>query len=315
MLGMLSMHRSMSQSFDRHILDGLGVLRAVVEAGSFVGAGEILGITQPAVSRAIAKLEKRTSIRMFQRTARSIRLTDDGRTFYETVAPHLTAIADATTRAGATRGQVSGRLRVNIDPSTAQIVVAPRIAPFLERHPELFVDLVVRDRLGDLVRDGFDLAVRVGTPKPSSLKARLLMRTRILTCASASYLAIHGTPRKPKDIERHTCILMRDPTTGSHFAWEFVRGRNIVPVDVHGSLMVNQFGAMLAACAAGQGIAQLLELHARALIEDGTLVQVLADWADETYPLYAYYHATAHVPAKVRAFLDFVTEACASDTR
>src|SRR6187399_223637 len=248
MLATLSMHKSMAHDFDRNMLDGLGTLRAVVEAGSFVGAGERLGLTQPAVSRAVARLEARVGVRMFRRTARSISLTDEGRRFYESVAPHLKAIEEATTEATDARAKVRGRLRVNVDPGTAQIVLAPRLTPFLEQHPELFVELVARDRLGDLVREGFDLAVRVGRPEPSALKARLLMRTRIVTVASPAYLSRHGTPRHPADVEKHRCVFFRDPSTGSHFAWDFVRGRKTVSVNVNGTLMVNQFGLMLAAC-------------------------------------------------------------------
>ncbi|HET9955027.1 MAG TPA: LysR family transcriptional regulator [Polyangiaceae bacterium] len=299
----------MAHDSDRHLLDGLGVLRAVVEAGSFVGAGNRLGLTQPAVSRAIARLEARVGVRLFRRTARSISLTDEGSRFYETISPHLRAIEDATTQAGEAKAKVRGRLRVNVDPGTAQEVLVPRLTPFLEQHPELFVELIVRDRLGDLVREGFDLAVRVGTPEPSALKARLLTRSRILSVASPAYLSRHGTPRRPSDIENHRCILFRDPSTGSHFGWDFVRGRKTVSVNVKGKLMVNQFGLMLAACLAGEGIAQVLEFHARELLANGTLVQVLQDWADETYPIYAYHHSAQLISAKVRAFLEFVVAA------
>lgn len=103
---------------------------------------------------------------------------------------------------------------------------------------DLFVDLVVRDRLGDLVREGFDVAVRVGNPEPSALKARRLMRTRIVTCASPAYIARHGAPSRPHDVEKHRCVLMRDPSTGSHFGWAFVRGRKVAPVNVSGRLML-----------------------------------------------------------------------------
>lgn len=160
--------------------------------------------------------------------------------------------------------------------------------------------------MGDLVREGFDVAVRFGPPPPSALVARLLLRTRILTCASPDYLARHGTPKKPRDIERHHCILMRDPKTGSPFGWELVRGKRVVPVQARGQLMVNDGAAMRAACIAGQGIAQLLELYVRRPLADGRLVQVLPAWSDETYPLYAYHHSAQLMPAKVRAFLDFV---------
>jgi len=144
--------------FDRRSLDGLGVLGAVVEAGSFVRAGEALGLTQSAVSRAVARLEDRVGVRLFRRTARSISLTDEGRRFYESVAPHLAAIVDATTEAGGSSSRVRGRLRVNVDAGIGQFVLTPRLQPFLAQHPDLAVEIAARDRMGDLVRDGFDVS-------------------------------------------------------------------------------------------------------------------------------------------------------------
>ncbi|MET0384724.1 MAG: LysR family transcriptional regulator [Polyangiales bacterium] len=300
------MTKSRSRGFDRHALDGLGVLRAVVEAGSFVRAGEALGLTQSAVSRVIARLEDRVGVRLFQRTARSISLTSEGLRFYESVVPHLAAIEEATIEAGGASAQVRGRLRVNVDAGSGQFMLAPRLRPFLAKHPALFVELVARDRIGDLVRDGFDVAVRFGVPEPSALKARLLMRSRIVTCAAPTYLARHGVPRRPQDIEKHHCLLMRDPATGAPFGWELVRGKKVVTVQVTGQLMVNDGAPLMAACLAGQGVAQLLEVHARKHIAKGRLVHLLPDWSDERYPLYAYHHSAQLMSAKVRAFLDYV---------
>jgi len=300
------MIKNRSRALDRHSLDGLGVLGAVVGAGSFVGAGEALGLTQSAVSRAIARLEYRVGVRLFRRTARSISLTDEGSRFYQSVAPHMAAIKDATIEAGGSSTTVRGRLRVNVDAGIGYSVLAPRLQPFLAQHPELSLEIAVRDRMGNLVREGFDVSVRFGRPEPSALKSRLLMRTRVIACASPEYLERCGVPRVPRDIEKHQCILMRDSSTGSHFGWEFVRGRKAVAVNARGQLMVNEVGSLLAACLGGQGIAQMFELYSRELLADGRLVQVLPEWAEETYPLYAYHHSAQLMSAKVRAFLDFV---------
>lgn len=307
-LVMVSMHKTLPRRTDHHGLDGLAILRAVVEAGSFAGAGEALGLTQPAVSRAVAKVEGRIGIRLFRRTARSISLTDEGQRFFDTVAPHLRAIDEATTEASRGRDTVRGRLRVNVDAGIAQYVIVPRLGPFLERNPGLFVELAMRDRTGDLVREGFDVAVRFGLPEPSALKAKLLLRTRIVTCASPAYLARHGTPRSPKDIERHQGILVRNPATSAPYGWDFVKGKRRVTVKVGGALMVNGGATLMEACRAGLGVAQLLELYARPEIDDGTLTRILPDWSDETYPLYAYFRAERGMSAAVRAFLDYVAE-------
>ena len=297
-----------SRRFSGPTLDDLGVLRAAVENGSFVLAGQSLGLTQSAVSRAIARLEQRVGVRMFRRSARSVSLSDEGRRYYESIAPHLAAIEDATTEAGGAAAEVRGHLRVNVDWGIGQLVLTPHLQPFLERHPELSMDIAVRERMGDLVRDGFDVSVRFGVPEPSTLKSRLLLRTRIVTCASPAYLARAGTPRRPRDVEKHACVRARDRITGAPFAWEFVRGDEVVKVNASGRLIVNDGGALLAACLGGHGLAQLLDLYAHDLITEGRLVQVLPRWADETWPLYAYHHSEGLLSAKVRAFLDFVVE-------
>jgi DNA-binding transcriptional LysR family regulator len=300
------MNKSRSRAMGRHSLDGLGVLSAVVKAGSFVGAGEALGLTQSAVSRAVARVEERVGVRLFRRTARSISLTDEGLRFYESIASHIAAIEDATIEAGSATSRVRGRLRVNVDAGIGQFVLTPRLPQFLSQHPDLSVEIAVRDRMGDLVREGFDVSVRFGVPEPSSLKARLLLRTRVVTCASPEYIARCGMPRRPADVEKHQCVLMRNAVTGSPHEWEFVRGKKVVPVNATGQLMVNETGPLMAACLAGQGIAQLLDLYTRELLAEGRLVQVVPEWAEETYPLYAYHHSGHLMSAKVRAFLDFV---------
>lgn len=296
-------------AFDSRLLSGIGVVSAVVEAGSFARAGEAMGLTQPAVSRAVARLEERVGIRIFNRTARAISLTDEGRRFYEAVAPHLASIEDAAVSAGGAKAVVRGRLRINVDGTFGHFVLSPHIGAFLDRFPDISVELSVRDRMGDLVADGFDVAIRFGVPEPSSLKARLLLETRVLTCASEGYIARHGTPKHPRDlIDRHQCLLIRDPATGRPFEWEFQRGKETIPLQAAGRLMVNDTGSLLGACLGGVGIAQLLELYAKDILAEKKLVQLLPEWSDETFPLYAYHHASHLVSAKVRAFLDFVQE-------
>ena len=296
-------------TFDSRLLSGIGVLSAVIEAGSFARAGEALGLTQPAVSRAVARLEARVGVRIFHRTARAITLTDEGRRFYEAVAPHLAAIEDAATEASGASAAVRGRLRVNVDEAAGQFVLTPRLEPLLARHPDLSLELAVRDRMGDLVADGVDVSVRFGLPQSSSLIGRKLLETRVLTCASPDYLARHGPPSHPRDLaDGHQCVLLRDPVTGHHFGWEFLRGGEAVPVKVTGQLAVNGTGALLGACLGGQGVAQLLKVYARDFIADGRLVQLLPDWAEETFPLYAYHHPARVTSARVRVFLDYLDE-------
>jgi len=303
-------------AFDSRLLSGIGVLAAVVEAGSFVRAGEALGITQSGVSRAISRLEERVGIKLFHRTARSISLTDEGRRFYQDVAPLLSGIEDAAVQAAGSVAAVRGRLRVNVDAAFGPYVLAPAIEPFLSRYPDLSLEIAVRDRMGDLVAEGFDVAVRFGEPEPSSLARRLLLQTRVLTCASPSYLSRRSEPGHPSDLnEGHQCVLLRDPATGSPFSWEFHRGEEVVAISAAGSLMVNDTGALLGACLGGQGIAQPLELYAEDYIADGRLIQILPDWTEERFPLYAYHRSQQLMSARVRVFLDFVIDLTRRESR
>jgi DNA-binding transcriptional LysR family regulator len=296
-------------TFDDRLLAGIGVVSAVVEAGSFARAGVALGLTQPAVSRAVARLEERIGIRIFNRTARAISLTDEGRSFYEMVAPLLSGIEEAAVLAGSAKDRVRGRLRINVDATFGHFVLAPRLDEFLERYPELSVELLVRDSIGDFVGEAIDVAVRFGERDPQAAQAELLLETRVLTCAAPSYLAKCGTPRKPADLGvGHRCILIRDPSTGRPFEWEFQRRGKTVEFAPASRLSVNDTGGLVGACLGGAGMAQLLELYARDILGTGRLVHLLPDWSDETFPLYAYHRAARLMPAKLGAFLAFVRE-------
>ena len=170
------------------VLGGISVLAAVVETGNFVRAAETLGLTQSGVSRAVARLEARVGVRLLDRTPRAVSLTYEGRRFHAHVVPLLAGLEEAAAEAADTAHAVRGRLRVNVDPWFARLVLAPRLSDFLAAHPLLSLELLVRDTLGDLVSEGFDVAVRFGEPEPSALITRKLLETRILTCAAPVYL-------------------------------------------------------------------------------------------------------------------------------
>ena len=293
-------------TFDGRLFAGVGVLSAVVETGNFVKAAEALGLTPSGVSRAIARLEARVGVRLLDRSPRAVYLTDDGRRFHAQVAPLLASLDDAANQAAGAAHAARGRLRVNVDPWIARSVLAPRLAEFLDTHPELSLELLIRDTLGDMISDGVDVAVRFGEPEPTTLIARKLLETRILACAAPVYLAAHGEPRHPRDLRLHRCLLYRDPATGRPFPWEFHRRGKVVTVAVKERIMFSELATKLAACASGLGIAQTIEFGVEPLLARGELVQVLPEWAEERYPLYAY-HPSRHLPpAKVRAFLDFL---------
>ena len=287
------------------MLSGIGVLTAVVEARSFVRAGEVLGLTQSGVSRAVAKLEERVGVRLFQRNARAVTLTDEGRRFYERVTPLIAGLEDAASEATGASEKPRGHLRVVVDPLVSRIFIGPQVMRFLSENSSMSLDVTVRDRLGDMVAEGFDVAVRFGEPEPSSLIARKLLETRVLTCASSDYLKRRGRPKSPRELANHECILFREPRTGRPFEWVFQRGAKSLSVKVTGRFTVNDSAAQLAACVAGHGIAQPLLLELRGHGNLG-LVELFPSWSEERYPLYVYYPSRLLPPAKVRAFVDFV---------
>ncbi len=293
--------------FDTRLLTGVGVMAAVNEAGNFARAAEILGVTPSAVSRAVARLEARVGIRLFDRNPRDVCLTEEGRRFHARVLPLLASLDEAAAEAAGAAAEVRGRLRVSVDPWFARTVVAPDLQRFLARYPLLSVDFSTSNYREEMMT-GMDVAVRFGPPDASSLIARKLLETRILTVAAPDYLARHGEPRSPHDLVHHEALLFRDPQTGLPFPWEFKRGSETVEVKVSSRLVMDDPSVAVSACLTGQGLFQSLALGLTPFLSSGELVQVLCDWSEELYPLYAF-HPSRHLPpAKVRAFLDFIQE-------
>jgi len=295
-------------SFDGRILSGVGVLAAVVEGGSFVKAAGLIGITDSGVSRAIGRLETRLGVRLLDRTTRSITLTDEGRRFCEEVKPHLAAIEEAAAVASGAASAVRGRLKVDIDPFFLPLVLAGRLGAFCERYPELSIEFVTREQVGDLVSDGIDLAIRFGQPRFATLVSRKLIEAPILTVASPTYLERHGRPAHPSDLVHHRCLQFIDPHTGRPFDWEFVRGDEVLGVATSGPLTFSDPKTMLDECVAGSGVAQVIGWGVGELLAGGRLLDLFPQWHGERFPLFSYHPSRKHLPAKVRAFTDFCTE-------
>ena len=294
--------------FDGRILSGVSVLAAVVEGGSFVKAAALIGITDSGVSRAISRLETRLNVRLLDRTTRSVILTDEGRRFYEEVRPHLNAIEDAAAVASGATSAVRGRLKVDIDPFFLPLVLAGRLGGFCERYPELSIEFVTSEHVGDLVSEGIDLAIRFGQPRLASLVARKLVEAPILTVASPRYLERHGRPTHPSGLADHRCLQFLDPYTGRPFEWVFVRGTESVDVPTTGPLTFTDPKSLLQECIAGTGVAQIIGWSVGQLLAEGVLVDLFPDWHGERFPLFAFHPSRKHPPAKVRAFVDFCVE-------
>ena len=295
-------------AFDGRILSGVSVLAAVVEGASFVKAAELIGITDSGVSRAISRLETRLGVRLLDRTTRSVSLTDEGRRFYEEVKPHLQAIEDAAIIASGAVSAVRGRLKVDIDPFFLPMVLAGRLGEFCERFPELYIEFVSSERLGDLVSEGTDLAIRFGQPRLSTLVARKLIEAPVLTVASPAYIERYGRPNHPTELEQHRCLQFIDPYSGKPYAWEFVRDTETIEVPTRGPLVFTDPKTMMDECVAGTGIGKLIGWGVKEQLETGTLIDLFPEWHGPVFPLYAFHPSRKHPPAKVRAFVDFCIE-------
>ena len=295
-------------SFDGRLLSGVGVLAAVVQSGSFVGAAAALGLTQSGVSRAVARLEQRVGVRLFERHARAVTLTDEGRRFYARAAPLFAELDEAVTEVGRAATAVQGALRVSINPLVLRLMLAGRLAGFLAQYPDLSLSIHAQDVASDLVAEGFDVAVRFGEPARPGHIARRLIDARVVTCASPGYIKRHGAPAHPRDLAAHRCIHYIDAATGRPFAWEFHRKGRIEKVAVGGPLTLNDGETMLAVCQQGHGIIQALEFAAAGL-RNGKLIDLFPDWNGERFPLYIEFPSRRQQPAKVRAFVDFVAAA------
>jgi DNA-binding transcriptional LysR family regulator len=206
-----------------------------------------------------------------------------------------------------------------MDPFIAQLILGPQLSRFLKQFAALKLELITRDRLGDLVAEGFDLAIRFGEPRPSTLIARKLLDTRVVTVASPAYLKKAGRPNHPSELEEgnHHLIDFRDPETGRAYEWAFRQGRKEIEINSNAQMLLSDVATIHAVCLAGSGygIAQLLELGIESLIESGRLEVIFPDWLDERFPLYALHPSRNCLPPKTRAFLDFVIATVKSRTR
>ncbi|WP_413459393.1 LysR family transcriptional regulator [Herbaspirillum huttiense] len=298
--------------FDGALMAELTILAAVAEGKSFTRAAAALDLSPSGVSKAISRLERRLGVRLVERTTRSLVVTDEGTRLLQNVVPLMTGITEAAALASGGVQAVNGRLRVNVDPYFSRVMISAKLPAFMETYPDVQLELIMRDDLGDLVADGFDLAIRFGPPPVGSFIGRRLCETKVLTVASPDYIRRFGHPGAPAELARHRKILFYNAATGRPFEWELRRQRKVVKVEAKGPLLVSDVGAMLTACAEGGGVAQILELGAEEMIATGRLVNLFPEWNGERFPLYAIYPTRRHLPAKIRAFIDFCARCCSN---
>ena len=292
----------------RSVFIELDAVLSIARRGSFRAAALELGMSTTALSNAVAKLEQRLGIRLFNRTTRSVSLTDAGKTFVERVGPALTDIHDAMQAAQSLQETPSGTLRINAFASAAREVMAPLILSFLRRYPQVHIDLVTEGRLVDIVADGFDMGLRPADLVPSDMIAVSIGLARSnAVVASPDFVRMHGTPIVPADLYRFRCIRARLPNNAL-LRWRFEKDGSAVQIDVQGAITLDEPSLVRIAVQSGIGLGYVMEADVREDIAAGRLVRVLEDWTPSLSPLALYYPGRKNPPAAFSAFIHAARE-------
>ena len=285
---------------------GMQVFAKVASLGSFSAAARALGISQSMATKHVDAIEDRLGAQLLHRTTRRLTLTDAGQRFLDACERILVEIEEADAEAAADVAEPRGTLRLNAPLSFGFRQVVPALAEFAALNPQLSVDLGLTDRFVDLVEEGWDLAIRLGTLGDSAMIARRLAPAMVVLCASPDYLARHGVPQTLADLAGHNCLGYTLPTAASAGRWLFGADGS-VPVAVNGNLRANNGDALRAAALAGQGLIYQPTFLVAEDLRAGRLVCVHLDAAPFRFgSVYAVYAPTRHVPAKVRSFIDFL---------
>ena len=288
-------------------LSGLMAFVRTADLGSFVAAGRMLGLSASAVGKAVTKLEQQLGIRLFQRSTRSLRLTEEGRAFHERCRRILDDLDDARAMLARTTDAPRGRLCVST-PIVSYHLLLPVLSDFMTRYPEIDVDLDFNDRLVDLIDEGVDVAIRSGELPDSRLMARTLRPFQMLLCAAPSYLERHGTPVCPRDLDGHLGIRFRYPNSGKIQAWPLTLPADEPDLRTRTVLTCNNMEALRGATIAGLGIGCMPDFLARDPLAKGELRTLLDDRIDAPGHFSLIWPSNRNLSPKVRVFVDFIGE-------
>lgn len=289
-------------------LKELEAVIAIARRGTFRAAAIDLGMSTTALSHTIGRLEAGLGVRLFNRTTRAVSLTDAGRLFVQQVAPSLQDLYAALESVRSQSETPSGTIRINAAPFAARAILSPLVLAFLRRYPDMNVDIVTEGKMVDIVRDGFDLGVRVAGLVPSDMIAVSLGRPqRHAVVGSPEYFEKYGKPVVPPDLFNHQCIRIRLPD-GSLFRWRFEKDGEPLQIDVRGPISLDEASLMRTAALESTGIGYTMEQEVLADIKAGRLVRVLEDWTPPYPGLCLYYPGRRNLSAGVRALLDLARE-------
>ncbi|MCF6114261.1 LysR family transcriptional regulator [Mesorhizobium muleiense] len=294
--------------------DTLRIFQRVAETRSFTKAAASVQIPRSTVSVAVQELEASVGARLLNRTTRHVALTHDGAAFYERCTRLLADLEDAVTLFRQGTAKPVGKLRVDAPGRIARRIIAPALPDFFARYPEIELDLGATDHAVDLVEEGVDCAIRVGTLNDSSLIARPLGRLELINCASPVYLAKYGVPEKIADLTDHLAVNYASPFTGRLDEWECVENGESRKLPMRGLVTVNNAESYIACCLAGLGLIQIPAYDVRHHLEAGRLSEVLRNWRAAPMPITLLYPHRRHLSRRLKVFVDWIEKLLASET-
>ncbi|WP_085746201.1 LysR family transcriptional regulator [Pseudomonas sp. R45(2017)] len=287
----------------------LSIFLCIAQHLNFSRAAVDLGLTPSALSHSLRALENRLGVRLFNRTTRSVALTEAGERLYARLKPAFRDIEDALEDLNHFRDKPSGNLRITSGRQACELVLLPIASEFLKIYPDIRLEVVESDALLDIVASGFDAGVRFGNRLEADMVSMPIgPNLRSVVVGSPGFFERHPAPQKPEDLHALPCIRHRFPS-GSMYRWEFERGGIEQEIEVNGPLTLGDVSLMIGPALQGLGLAYVFEDMAREHLASGRLVQVLADWCPYYPGLHLYYPSRRHVPAPLKAFIDFVRNA------
>jgi DNA-binding transcriptional LysR family regulator len=286
------------------ILASMKVFVAVVDAGSFAAAAGRLDMSRAMASKYVMNLEDHLGTRLLNRTTRRLSVTESGSVFYERSVQIISDVTEAEQVAGHMSAVPRGILKITMPLSYGQHRLGPVIADYVRQYPQVKLDISFSDHKADLIEEGFDLAIRIGTLPGSGLIARKLGSGRVIVCASPDYLKRHGTPQTPEDLARHSCLGYTLSNSGDE--WRLTRQGEEAAIRIAGPIKADNGDMLRLAALSGAGLIFQPHFIVSEDLQAGRLVQVLADYASAELGIYAIYPSRKHLSAKVRTFVDFL---------
>lgn len=282
----------------------------VVQLGSFSKAAELLKLPKSTVSRTISRLERETETKLLLRTTRSITLTSAGRLFYESCLGPIQTLEDARKSLQGQDSIIAGTVRLTAPEDLGTQIISPALGKLAKEHPQLNFDLSYTDQVVDLVKEGFDMAIRVGPLRPSRFKAKRLGDVILIPVAAPDYLKIKGTPKSPNDLKNHDCLTFNDYITKPQ--WKLKSEGKSIQAAIKVKVSSNQMSSLLSLALESAGIAFIPLFLAKPYINSGRLCRVLPDWKGESLPLYLVTPTGTSDSSRLKLIADELSEVITS---